>query len=174
MSEQQKSIDAVVRKLREERYRPMTEDGEVSLPLLGCMLDTEEGWVGQVMQNLHGAFGDTSPDDTASKLEDTAAILIAWAADIRRRSKPAFRIPSPGEPLLVRIPGHRPSFMAEALEGGQAWVEALDRSFPIGDLVLLPMPKAAIQAPGRSRSLQNGLGAVMAQLTAASMEPGNG
>ena len=173
-SDLQDSIDAVVRRLREGRYERMAEDGEVSIPLLGCMLDTEDGWVGQLMQHLHEAFGDSSPEKTALKLEDAATILVAWAADIRRRTRALDREPAVGETLLVRVPGYRPSFFAEVTAPGEAWISALDQAFPLADLVLLPMPRTPVTAPGASKSLRKELGTVMDLLAAPSGEQGHG
>ena len=173
-SNMQDSIDSVVRRLREGRYERMAEDGEISLPLLGCMLDTEEGWVGQLMQHLHEAFGDNSAEKTALKLEDAAAILIAWASDIRKRTSSFGTEVAVGEQVLVRVPGHRPAFFADVTAPGEARVSALDRVFPLTELVLLPMPRNPPPASSVSKSLQKELGAVMDQLAAPFGEQGHG
>jgi len=130
---------AVENLIEYQQQKPMVgdrEDGEIDFFLLSMLEQKREGWIGQLLTALMDAFSeDQQTGDTAARLEEAAAILIAWSANVRERQRQdAMAI---GRRVLIRAPGHRPRFWGEIQAGGHIWVEALGRGFQLDDVRLL-------------------------------------
>ena len=154
--------EAVMDNVRQclSKIRKMDADGEVDFRLLSMLAESREGWLGQVLNSLYSAFAEDSETGKAvSFLEEAAAILIAWAADVKHRdaSRPSTQSNQVGASVLVRLPDHHSRYLGVVTTNNQIWVEILNKHYAIEEVRILsksvkPTPQQQI-----SESLQDAI-----------------
>ena len=135
------ALSRVKKLLKNDRLTHASGHGEVSLQLLEAMNSHQQGWVGRVLQALLSAFSQPASSFAAAEhLEEAAALLIAWASDVRHEAEKANTIPISGSEILVRLPNHFPTFEAIVEGEDRVYVPLLDQTYPIADILVLPRP----------------------------------
>ena len=128
-----------VRDLCEDRVQH--DHGEIDFMLLSSLMSNKKGWLGMVLQSLHSALSHKSDSEAASlALEETAGILIAWAAQIRGERLKNQKIPQSGERVYVRIPDSNLSWLGVVLDNGFILIDALNKALPYEEVEIIQNP----------------------------------
>ena len=150
------ALSSVKKLLKNDRLTHASGNGEISMRLLEEMRTHQEGWIGRVLQALLNAFAQPASSFAAAEhLEEAAALLIAWASDVRHEAEKANSIPMTGSEILVRLPNHFPTFEAIVEGEDRAYVPLLDKTFPITDILVLPRPSPSKRREPSVGSKQN-------------------
>ena len=154
--------EAVLDNVRQclSKIRKMDTDGEVDFRLLSMFAESREGWLGQVLNTLYLAFAeDRETGDAVSFLEEAAAILIAWAGDVKRKkvSKVSNNSNQVGASVLVRLPDHHSRYLGVVTTNNQIWVEILNKHYPLEEVRILSKSVKSTPQIHFSQSLQDTL-----------------
>ena len=140
MNRQQKEALDNVRRIMEKRASYRVEgDGEISPDLLEQLSSNQGGWLGKVAQSFVEALGSNpEAQDSSALLEETAAVLLSWAADLRWRKTRAVAVPVSGSAVLVRVPEHYPRFLGRISDDGRVEVPVLGKTYDLEEVQILP------------------------------------
>ena len=119
-------LENVKNKLKQQEPLPEKE-GEIDFAFLSNLERMEEGKISVLTQKLMVFFAeDPIAGDPAGALEDMAAMLLLWSAQLRaqkqkmnRHSFPSLHV---GARLQVRLPDHFPLFIGEVVREDIIWI----------------------------------------------------
>jgi|GEM_PF-5321069 len=135
-------LENVKKKLKLQKSLPQ-EDGEIDFAFLSSLERLESGKLSIFRNKLMAVFSeDPVSGDPASALEDLAAMLLNWAANIRaekqrlkRETTTTYQI---GQKIRVRLPDHFPLFIAEMYSEEEVYIPVLDKTYGISDVRIVP------------------------------------
>ena len=172
--EHRQVLENVKKELKKQEPLPEA-DGEIDFYFLSNLVRMEEGKISILTQKLMNFFAqDQVTGDPAQALEEMAAMLLAWSAQLRakkqkiqRTSHPSCRV---GSRLQVRLPDHFPLFIGEITREDVIWIPVLDQEYSLDEVQIVPENKPQVHQPVTPVILQEELHKHLAELQRAAEE----
>jgi len=172
--EHRQVLENVKKELKKQEPLP-EDDGEIDFHFLSNLVRMEQGKISILANHLINFFAeDPTTGDPAQALEETAAMLLSWSAQLRakrqkieRTSHPSFHI---GSRLQVRLPDHFPLFIGEIIREDVIWIPVLEQEYSLDEVQIVPENKPQVHQPVTPVILQKELHKHLADLQRAAEE----
>lgn len=172
--EHRQVLENVKKELKKQEPLP-EDDGEIDFHFLSNLARMEEGKISILANHMMKFFAeDPVVGEPAQALEEMAAMLLSWAAQLRakrqkivRTSHPSFHI---GSRLQVRLPDHFPLFIGEITRENIVWIPVLEQEYSLDEVQIVPENKPQVHQPVTPVVLQQELHKHLADLQRAAEE----
>jgi hypothetical protein len=141
-------LENVKNKLKQQEGLP-EESGEIDFVFLSNLERMEEGKISVLTRKLMAVIAEDPTDgDPAGALEDMAAMLLLWSAQLRAKKQKLERHSLPscsiGSRLQVRLPDHFPLFIGEVVRENVIRVPVLDQEYTLDEVQIIPENKPQV------------------------------
>ena len=172
--EHRQVLENVKKELKKHEPLPQ-EDGEIDFPFLSNLARMETGKMAVLSKRLMAVFAeDPINGDPAQALEETAAMLLSWSAQLRARKQKIQRTTLPscsvGSRLQVRLPDHFPLFIGEVVREHVILIPVLDQEYSLDEVQIVPENKPQVHQAVTPVILQQELQKHLADLQRAAEE----
>ncbi len=172
--EHRQVLENVKKELKKQEPLPEA-DGEIDFHFLSNLARMEDGKISILANNLMRFFAeDPLTGDPAQALEETAAMLLAWSAQLRAKRQKIQRTSHPschiGSRLQVRLPDHFPLFIGEITREDVIWIPVLDQEYSLDEVQIVPENKPQVHQPVTPVVLQKELHKHLTDLQRAAEE----
>ena len=159
--EQRLVLENVKNLLNQQELLPH-HDGEIDFNFLSELERLESGKIGVIAQGLLRFFGeDCEKGNPAQRLEELAAVILLWAAQLRvQKQKFARAIGTStklGAKVQLRLPDHFPLFIGTICEDDHVYIPVLQKKYPIDEVQIVPMQAQQIREHTAPAVLQDEL-----------------
>lgn len=143
--EHRQVLENVKKELKKQEPLPQ-EDGEIDFHFLSNLERMETGKISVLSKRLLAIFAqDPVHGDPAQALEEAAAMLLSWSAQLRARKQKIQRTRLPscsiGSRLQVRLPDHFPLFIGEVSRENVIRIPVLDQEYSLDEVQIVPEHK---------------------------------